>query len=226
MSMTNKGTGLLAIWSTVDAAFETDYLHWLTREHVFERVAVPGFRSGRVLRRRGSAPSEYLILYEQDSALVMSSDDYQARLNQPTAWTQRVMPNLQQFRRGGGTVVRQSGHACTFGGCMAVVRFEQGLPKALLDDTSSAAWKDIAAMDRVVNMYTMEVTKDGTQIATMEKSMRRGGEGIFEGIFALEALDDDALARAVQAVIRQLEIPAAQCETYDLIFAHADWTAG
>src|SRR3954471_4437971 len=81
-TMTAKAMGLLAIWSTVDDDFETDYLHWLTREHVFERVAVPGFRAGRVFRRRGSAPSEYMILYEQDNAEVMSSEGYQARLNE------------------------------------------------------------------------------------------------------------------------------------------------
>jgi hypothetical protein len=224
--MTIKGTGLLAIWSTVDADFETDYLHWLTREHVFERVAVPGFRSGRVLRRRGSAPSEYMILYEQDNAQVMSSDGYQARLNQPTPWTQQVMPNLQKFRRGGGTVVRQSGHACAFGACMAVARFEDGLPDALLSDDSTATWTRISDIDRVVNMYAMEVAADGTQIATKEKSMRRGGEGIFKGVFLLEALDDNALECSVDAAATNLAIPAALFETYDLVFAYADRPVG
>ena len=28
-----KGAGFLAIWSDVKAEQETDYLHWLTREH-------------------------------------------------------------------------------------------------------------------------------------------------------------------------------------------------
>jgi hypothetical protein len=224
--MTIKGTGLLAIWSTVDADFETDYLHWLTREHVFERVGVPGFRSGRVFRRRGSTPSEYMILYEQDNVQVMSSDGYQARLNQPTPWTQRVMPNLQKFRRGGGTIVRQSGRACAFGACMAVARFEDGFPEVLLADESSDTWTRISDIDRVVNVYAMEVAADGTQIATKEKSMRRGGEGIFKGVFLLEALDGEALERSIDAAVANLAIPAAQFETYDLVFAYADRPAG
>jgi len=40
--------GFLAIWSDVEPAGETDYLHWLTREHVQERLSVPGFRAVRI----------------------------------------------------------------------------------------------------------------------------------------------------------------------------------
>lgn len=74
--MTNEATGLLAIWSTIAPESETDYIHWLTREHVFERVSVLGFQSGRVLKRRGSSPSEYVMLYELDNADVMSNSGY------------------------------------------------------------------------------------------------------------------------------------------------------
>ena len=90
--MTDQSKGLLAIWSTIAAEAETDYLHWLTREHIFERVSVPGFLSGRVFRRRDSQPSQYFMLYELAEASVMSSAGYLARLNDPTPWTQRVMP--------------------------------------------------------------------------------------------------------------------------------------
>ena len=39
--------GFLAIWSDVFADEETDYLHWLTREHAQERLGVPGFRTAQ-----------------------------------------------------------------------------------------------------------------------------------------------------------------------------------
>lgn len=229
--MTIKGSGLLAIWSTVDAAFETDYLHWLTREHVFERVGVPGFRCGRVLRQRDSAPAQYMILYEQDDAQVMGSAGYQARLNAPTPWTQRVMPQLQKFRRGGGSIVRQSGHAHAFGSCVAVVRFEDGLPDLLHseaeagaedeDEAESDKWAAVSRIDRVVNLYAMEVATSGTQISTREKSMRRGEEGEFAGILVVEALDSGALRHAIEMAAACLALPVQQFETYDLVFAYA-----
>ena len=37
------GAGFLAIWSDVEAQEETNYLHWLTREHTAERVSVRVF---------------------------------------------------------------------------------------------------------------------------------------------------------------------------------------
>lgn len=218
--MTIKGTGLLAIWSTVDADFETDYLHWLTREHVVERVSVPGFRAGRVFRRRGSAPAEYMIMYEQDNVQVMSSAGYQARLNAPTPWTQRVMPKLQKFRRGGGTIIQQSGHAQAFAARLAVARFEDVLPQTLRGEEASGKWEDISQIDRVVNMYAMEVATDGTQISTLEKSMRRGGEGAFSGILAVEALDDGALECAIAAASARLAVSAESFGIYDLVFSY------
>ncbi len=42
--------GLLVIWSDVAASDETDYLHWLTREHTSERVSTEGFLGVRVFR--------------------------------------------------------------------------------------------------------------------------------------------------------------------------------
>lgn len=217
--MTVNGTGLLAIWSTVAADVETDYLHWLTREHVFERVGIPGFSSGRVFRRRGSAPSEYLILYELAHAEIMGSLDYQARLNQPTPWTQRIMPVLQQFRRGGGTIVKRAGSANAFGTCLAVARFDEAIPAGLKNDASPQGLAHIATQDRVVNTYLMEVSADGTRIATKEKTMRRGGEGIYSGILAIETLDDVTLAKSISASAASLSIPEATFEQYDLIFS-------
>jgi len=38
-----SGPGFLAIWSDVPAEQETDDLHWMTREHAQERLAIPGF---------------------------------------------------------------------------------------------------------------------------------------------------------------------------------------
>lgn len=36
--MTQHGQAQLAIWRDVEPGQETDYLHWLTREHVLENV--------------------------------------------------------------------------------------------------------------------------------------------------------------------------------------------
>jgi hypothetical protein len=214
--MSEKGKGLLAIWSTVSSDFETDYLHWLTREHVFERVSTAGFRAGSVYRRRESAPSEYLIVYELDDASVMSSTAYRARLDNPTPWTQRVMPRLQHFWRGGGTIAGQAGHADAIGAHLAVAR---------VDDTQPAMARstldEIASLDRVTRVRMMSVASEATAISTREKSMRSGDEGAFGGIVAIDALDAASLANAVTLATT----PQLAFETYDLVFSFSSTVA-
>ncbi len=36
--------GTLAVWSGIDADTEDDYNAWYEREHMFERIEVPGIR--------------------------------------------------------------------------------------------------------------------------------------------------------------------------------------
>ena len=57
-------SGFLAIWSDVTRERETDYLHWLTREHTSERLGVDGFLSVSVYRARRPDVCRYFIHYE------------------------------------------------------------------------------------------------------------------------------------------------------------------
>ncbi|RPI34160.1 MAG: hypothetical protein EHM67_14730, partial [Hyphomicrobiaceae bacterium] len=94
-----KGTGFLAIWSDVRIEQETDYLHWLTREHTSERLSVDGFLRVRVYRSLEADLRRYFIHYELQSPDVVGSAAYLARLNAPTPWSQRIMPILGNFVR-------------------------------------------------------------------------------------------------------------------------------
>ncbi|WP_250467596.1 DUF4286 family protein [Caballeronia sp. GAFFF2] len=217
--MTDRHTGLLAIWSTIEAHNETDYLHWLTREHVFERVGVPGFRSGRVFKRRASKPSEYLMLYELDTANVMSSTGYLSRLNDPSEWTQRIMPNLMRFRRGGGSVVLKGGHVGGYGSHIAIARFEDIMPDELTGSTGQELIDALARLDWVVTVQAMTVQTDGTSIATREKSMRRSQEGAFCGLLVIEALDHASLDNAITHATRVLPTTEGKFELFDAIFS-------
>jgi hypothetical protein len=217
--MTNPTEGLLAIWSTIGAEYETDYLHWLTREHVFERVSVPGFRSGRVFRRRESRPSEYLMLYALDHAGVMSSDGYLARLNDPTPWTQRIMPKLERFRRGGGAVMLTGGNPRGEGSHIAIARFEGALPARLEGPEGRQTVDAIARLDGIVAMRVMNVQTEGTAIATREKSMRRSQEGAFSGLVVIEALHHAALDGATTLLARESPENEGAFTFYDTVFA-------
>ncbi|MFM0204214.1 hypothetical protein PQR53_30705 [Paraburkholderia fungorum] len=216
--MIKEETGLLAIWSTIAAESETDYMHWLTREHIFERVSVPGFRSGRVFKRRDSRPSEYMMLYELDNADVMASPGYLERLNSPTPWTQRIMPTLEQFRRGGGRIVAQGGDPAGHGGHVAIARFEDALPDHLSGEEGLEVVNTLAKVDWVANVQVMSVKNDATSIATQEKSMRRSSEGAFAGLLLMESLDAGSLDRAIARASELGGINPDTFDSYDLVF--------
>ena len=48
-----QGAGYLAIWSDLTPQDETDWAHWITREHAAERVGVNGFLACRIFRALG-----------------------------------------------------------------------------------------------------------------------------------------------------------------------------
>ena len=76
---------------------------WHSREHLPERLAIPGFlRSTRWIATEG-AP-RYLIVYEVADLAVLTSDAYLARLNAPSRWTSALMPHYRGMRRGFCTV--------------------------------------------------------------------------------------------------------------------------
>ena len=139
-----KGSGFLAIWSDVPPERETDYLHWLTREHTSERLGVEGFLRVRVYRALRQDVCRYFIHYELVSSGVVSSAPYLERLNAPTPWSQRIMPILGNFVRGGGNVVAEAGKGQ---GCvLAAIKLDpesEGLDRARLERMSCECYATV-----------------------------------------------------------------------------------
>ncbi len=195
--MTDKHTGFLAIWSDVTPEQETDYLHWLTREHTTERLGVDGFTGVRVYRALRSDIRRYFICYDLRTPAVLASDAYLARLNAPTPWTQRVMRMVGNFGRGGGRVLAKAGVG--HGGVVAALKLE-----SLSFSDPAAIVESLVAADRIVRAELLETDAEGTSIRTSEKSIR-GQDASFAGLLLIEGTDEDAVAAAAG----RLGMPAA-----------------
>lgn len=199
------GTGFLAIWSDVTPEQETDYVHWLTREHTTERLGVDGFLSVRVYKSLQANVRRYFIHYELRSPDVLGSSAYLARLNAPTPWSQRIMPILGNFVRGGGRVVAKAGTGR--GAALAALKLDKVM--SIAGDT----WVgDITKGDRIVAAELLETDQDQTSIQTQEKSMRRR-DGSFAGLLLIEGLDEQAVSRAAA----RLSLPSLE-NTYAQVF--------
>ena len=60
------GKGMLLTSMDIDAADEAEFNRWYDREHLEERVAIPGFLEAQALRRAQGQPEISLPLFDRD----------------------------------------------------------------------------------------------------------------------------------------------------------------
>ncbi len=87
--MSLAGRGVVAIWNDIRPEARADFFEWHNREHMPERVAIPGFCRGRRFVAVDARP-EFFTLYETADIGVLTGPDYMARLEHPTPWTRRA----------------------------------------------------------------------------------------------------------------------------------------
>ena len=113
------GEGVLAFWHDVAPGGDGEFDQWHLREHIPERLAVPGFRRARRYTTLG-APPRYFYFYETESLDTLQSPGYLARLADPTPWTRRSMPLVRNNIRTACRVVATWGAA--IGGVVATLQ--------------------------------------------------------------------------------------------------------
>ena len=73
--------GILAIWNDFAPEGYEHFERWYNREHLQERVGVPGFRFGRRYELVSGGDRRFFAFYEVDSPAVLTSPAYLERLN-------------------------------------------------------------------------------------------------------------------------------------------------
>ena len=102
------GKAALAMWWDMAAHARADFEHWHAHEHFPERLGIPGFR--RASRWRGAdGGAGVFVLYELEDRAVLSSAAYLARLNAPTPWSTRLMPEHRHMVRSQCHVLESRG---------------------------------------------------------------------------------------------------------------------
>jgi hypothetical protein len=165
-----------------------------------------------VFRAELSELDRFFILYEMETPEVLDGPAYLARLNAPTPWSQRIMPQLGNFIRGGGVMAARAGRG--EGATIAALRLEQ-LPEApqRLADA-------LVALDGIAGVQIGVTDQARTSVPTVEKGMRQQ-EGFFAGLLIIEALDEASLRGALRAAaeLAPQSVPDGESEIYRGIFA-------
>lgn len=104
------GNGMLVIWGDVDSnnVDEEALNEWWTNEHLSERLSINGFRRARRYYSGDDASptiSKYLVCYEVSSLETLTSEEYLAKLDDPTPGTASNMPVIASLKRSACSVV-------------------------------------------------------------------------------------------------------------------------
>jgi hypothetical protein len=218
-----KGTGFLAIWHDIQPDGEDDYNRWHTQEHMPERLGVPGFERGRRGVDWSRDRHRYLTLYEGQSVDVFGSEAYRARLNAPSAWSQRTMPYFANFVRCACRTAVSLGKGV--GGAMATVRL--GLATDAAKAELSAASHTLAAgmlvLDGVTSVHIGLALPAVSNVKTSESELRkRTGEELFDAVVLVDGIGRRELERAMpridEMLAAQAGISARAAAVYDLAY--------
>lgn len=165
--MALSGTGAVAIWNDVREGTHAAVLEWHDREHIPERVGIPGFQRGRRFTSVEGGP-EFFILYETVDPDAAQSPAYFARLNNPTPWTVRANKNFLNTLRGICRVAASLGHG--EGGCCLTLRLDPPEDQAAaLDAALADALPALVAEPGIVAAHLLVAQREVSLIETTER---------------------------------------------------------
>ena len=191
--MSLRGEGALAIWHDLEPEAEPDFIEWHNREHMPERLGVPGFLRGRRYRAVAGAP-RWFVLYETKDLAVLTSAAYLARLNDPTPWTRRLVPSFRNTARAICTVAATTGVGA--GGHMLTVRLDprpgqqDDLRRWLTAEFLPAA----DAAPGIVGAHLGVADQAASTVETEEKRRRAEPDRVPGSVLLVEGSSRDSLA--------------------------------
>ena len=220
--MALKGRAFMAIWHDVASAGEAEYGTWHTRQHMPERLGVPGFLVGRRYVDWGLAHQRWFTLYETATLETLSSDDYRARLNNPTHWTTRNLPSFRNLARSACVLSASVGRG--IGGALATIRLN--LPGDGLADFEAAAERlayRIAVLDGITGAHFGVASPDTSRVKTREAELRTAtGEEVLDAVVLVDGTgrrEVEAAMPAIRALLSEaVRIAEEQAAVYDLAY--------
>ena len=185
-------------------------MEWHTREHMPERISIPGFPLAKRLINHDLNAYQYGTIYCGDELEVFRSSAYLKRLNNPTDWTLHVQPAFRNFLRIACERLASSGFG--EGGAVATVwlNLSDGTDEARLrggaKKLADALLKIKGACCTHVGLAHVEVTDVKTRKMELRPEM---SEKTFDALVIVEGSDRPEL----EAVVSEIEntITSAEC---------------
>jgi len=219
-----RGKGMLAVYTEAAPRHERDLNEWYNREHIDERVNLPGFhRARRYVAVKGGP--KYLATYECDRADDLATPRYLHVLANQTPWSERVIGRFTHFTRLTMRVQLDLAHG--EGGALTTVRFvpQPPLRRPLIDWLKMALPAAIARPGMVgaaVLENDVEIADAPQQSSSMDRPKPEAAWMVI-----LEGADPDATASAARSLFKTSALKPfgvakpATIGTYRFLFGNA-----
>ena len=151
---------MVIMWHDITPEGDAAYNLWHTREHMPERIALPGFHRARRGVNKALDRQHYFTLYECADLGSTVSPDYRRSLDFPTAWTQKVAPEFRNFKRAACQTRLSRGQG--LGGSVATFR------------AGMAGDPDMAALSGMIDTILAAPSVTGVHIAVPQPDFSSG----------------------------------------------------
>ncbi len=191
---------------------EDAFSEWHAREHIIERLGLPGFRRGRrAISTDAPDANRFLVIYEADAPEVFESTAYLERLNNPTPWSREIGQN--HFAGLKRTVCRLiAGDGVGVGGWCGVLLLSVS-PQDL-----STELTELCERPGITGAFALEGTSAGQQ-ETTEKDARGGKDDTFAGAVLIEGVEELAVRLATEELATRLKPKLTEIYTLQHLLA-------
>lgn len=200
------GSAAMLLSFDIEPSAVDEHDQWHTQEHLPERLSIPGFRRGtRWIATQGWP--RYMVLYEVESLEALASKAYLERLNNPTPWTQRMMPHYRGMTRGLCAVLGSFGFGQ--GGAACLIRFapEEAHTASLNRWLAEQSLPAIPHMPGLGSGHLLQ----RAQAAEMTNEQRiRGADRGIDSAVILTGYDDRAVAECAKSLSNDCEARGAR----------------
>jgi hypothetical protein len=189
------GQGLLVAWYDADPAFQPELDQWHAKEHMPERVNLPGFLTGQRYADWDKEGS-YCVLYRTVDVRTFVSERYLQVLNNPTEWTRRIMPGVRNLNRSLCSISREVGEG--FGNILHTFQLSPP-PNA---EAEFLKWIDEFAIPAVfsdphsVRLTLAASDKEISRTKTNEQALRSQPDAVSDWIMLIETYGTRAAVTA------------------------------
>lgn len=179
--------GVLLFQNDVLPEADSDFNRWHQHEHVFERLAVPGFQRMRRYRAVDAQPV-YMVIYDCDDIAVLASKAYKQCLDQPTEWTKRLMPSFRNTLRSACHETWSTGRGTGGGAILVHCRPTIGRDDDARHFIEQTFAPPLMQLHHVVRIALWE-SNPAVIGATQESMLRPAPEAVAQWVLFIETID-------------------------------------